>query len=137
MDGIRRARSLAPVAGAVALAVSSIAALRTSGLFAATPSCSATTAGAPMQITAQCVDPRFNRGVIDADEWRDAPVRHRYVNGHFDGTDGRFSFYFPPAEQFLGRFYQNTHQLLPRRNGKAIRRRRTRACRIWRVSGSS
>jgi len=34
----------------------------------------------------------------------------RYAR-HFDGTDARFSFYFPPAEQFLGRFYQNTHQL--------------------------
>jgi hypothetical protein len=34
MDGIGRVSSLAPVAGAVALAVSSIAALWTSGLFA-------------------------------------------------------------------------------------------------------
>ena len=75
MAGVKRVRSLAPVAGAVALAVSGIAALRTSGVSAATPSYSAKTAGAPMQITAQCVDPRFNRGVIDFNEWRDTPGR--------------------------------------------------------------
>ena len=75
MAGVKRVRSLAPVAGAVALAVSGIAALRTSGVSAATPSYSAKTAGAPMQIAAQCVDPRFNRGVIDVDEWRATPGR--------------------------------------------------------------
>ena len=43
---------------------------------------------------------------IDVDEWRDAPVRHRYVHGGFEGTEARFSFYFPPAEQYEGRFFQ-------------------------------
>ena len=34
------------------------------------------------------------------------PVRHRYVHGGFEGTDTRFSFYFPPAEQWRGRLLQ-------------------------------
>src|SRR6056300_751073 len=52
-------------------------------------------------------DPLFARPYIDADEWRDLPVRHRYVHGGFEGTDTRFSYYFPPAEQYEGRFFQH------------------------------
>ncbi len=49
----------------------------------------------------------FAQPYIDVDEWRDAPVRHRYVHGGFTGTDTRFSFYFPPQEQYQGRFFQH------------------------------
>ena len=52
-------------------------------------------------------DPLFAQPYIDIDEWRDAPVRHRYVHGGFKGTDTRFSFYFPPKEQYQGRFFQH------------------------------
>src|SRR5205823_5831231 len=51
-------------------------------------------------------DPFFGPAFIDIDEWRDAPVRHRYVHGGFEGTDTRFSVYFPPPEQYGGRFLQ-------------------------------
>jgi hypothetical protein len=51
-------------------------------------------------------DPLFNQPYVDIDEWRDAPVRHRYVHGGFKGTEARFSFYFPPKEQYQGRFFQ-------------------------------
>ena len=51
-------------------------------------------------------DPLFKEPYIDVDEWRDAPVRHRYIHGGFKGTEMRFSFYFPPKEQFQGRFFQ-------------------------------
>jgi len=51
-------------------------------------------------------DPMFQHPYIDIDEWRDQPVRHRYVHGGFAGTDTRFSFYFPPQEQYAGRFFQ-------------------------------
>ena len=30
-------------------------------------------------------DPYFDAPFVDVDEWRDAPVRHRYVHGGFDG----------------------------------------------------
>jgi hypothetical protein len=51
-------------------------------------------------------DPDFGHAHIDVDEWRDEPVRHRYVHGGFEGTDTRFSLYFPPAERYEGRFFQ-------------------------------
>ena len=43
---------------------------------------------------------------IDIDEWRDGPVRHRYVHGGFKGSELLFSAYFPPAELYQGRFFQ-------------------------------
>jgi hypothetical protein len=52
------------------------------------------------------VDPLFSQPFIDKDEWRDAPVRHRYVHGGFKGTDTRFSFYFPEKAQYRGHFFQ-------------------------------
>ena len=52
-------------------------------------------------------DPLFREPYIDIDEWRNAPVRHRYVHGGFRGTDTRFSFYLPPAGQYHGRFFQH------------------------------
>lgn len=51
-------------------------------------------------------DSIFKEHFVDIDEWRDAPVRHRYVHGGFKGTNTRFSFYFPPKEKYQGRFFQ-------------------------------
>jgi hypothetical protein len=51
-------------------------------------------------------DPQFTSPFIDIDEWRDEPVRHRYVHGGFEGTDTLFSMYFPPEELYEGRFFQ-------------------------------
>lgn len=58
-----------------------------------------------VETTAQ--DPLFRESYIDVDEWRDAPVRHRYVHGGFKGTGTKFSFYFPPQDQYQGRFFQH------------------------------
>jgi len=55
-------------------------------------------------------DPMFDAPYVDIDEWRDQPVRHRYVHGGFEGTECRFSFYFPLVERYEGRFF---HMLLP------------------------
>jgi hypothetical protein len=79
--------------------------------------CEAATAETPMFVTDDCVDPRFNLPYVDLDEWRDTPVRHRYVHGGFTGTDAKFSFAFPPYEQYRGRFIQGpTHQLTSNEN---------------------
>jgi hypothetical protein len=86
---------------------------------AAGPACASPSAGAPMLVTAGCVDPRYNDPFVDVDEQRTIPVPHRYIHGGFKGTDAKFSFYFPPKEQFQGRFFQNTHQLLSSENGPA------------------
>lgn len=49
----------------------------------------------------------FTGPFIDIDEWRDAPVRHRYVHGGFSSNGTRFSFYLAPTEQYQGRFFQH------------------------------
>lgn len=51
-------------------------------------------------------DPLFDKPYIDIDEWREEPVRHRFVHGGFEGTDARFAMYFPPPERYQGRFFQ-------------------------------
>jgi hypothetical protein len=51
----------------------------------------------------------FDAPYVDVDEWRNEPVRHRYVHGGFEGTETRFSFYFPPVERYEGRFFQLAH----------------------------
>jgi hypothetical protein len=55
---------------------------------------------------APAADPLFKEPFIDIDEWREMPVRHRYVHGGFKGTDMRFSFYMPDKAQYQGRFFQ-------------------------------
>jgi hypothetical protein len=58
----------------------------------------------PMSTAA--TDPMFAQPFVDLDEWRDVPVRHRYVHGGFRGTDMLFSFYFPEQGHYQGRFFQ-------------------------------
>ncbi|HEY7106395.1 MAG TPA: PKD domain-containing protein [Acidimicrobiia bacterium] len=50
-------------------------------------------------------DPLYTEPFVDVDEWRDEPVRHRYVHGGFEGNDCRFSVYFPEARRYDGRFF--------------------------------
>lgn len=52
-------------------------------------------------------DPVLTQPFVDIDEQRDSPVPHRYVHGGFEGTETRFSFYFPAAEVYEGRFFQH------------------------------
>jgi hypothetical protein len=65
-----------------------------------------TPAFAQLPTTTAAEDALFKEPYVDIDEWRDTPVRHRYVHGGFKGTDLRFSFYMPPHEKFGGRFFQ-------------------------------
>ncbi|MDQ0916286.1 hypothetical protein [Paenibacillus sp. V4I5] len=51
-------------------------------------------------------DPQFQQPYVDIDEWRDQPVCHRYIHGGFEGTNTRFSYYFPLKEDYEGRFFQ-------------------------------
>lgn len=51
-------------------------------------------------------DTVFKSPYIDQDEWRNTPVRHRYVHGGFEGTGTRFSFYLPEKQNYQGRFFQ-------------------------------
>ncbi len=57
-------------------------------------------------------DTRFRSPVIDRDEWKERylpggeTIPFRYLHGYFKGTDVKFSFCFPPAERYEGRFQQ-------------------------------
>ena len=51
-------------------------------------------------------DMLFKAPYIDVDEWRNTPVKHRYVHGGFAGTTTLFSLYFPTKEAYQGRFFQ-------------------------------
>lgn len=79
-------------------------------LLALAPPLAGRSASTPLGANADSANPAadalFKEPYIDIDEWRDAPVRHRYIHGGFKGTEMRFSFYFPPKEQFQGRFFQ-------------------------------
>lgn len=52
------------------------------------------------------IDAIFSKPYIDKDEWREKPIRHHYIHGGFEGTEARFSFYFPSKEQYKGHFFQ-------------------------------
>ncbi|WNM31775.1 Tat pathway signal sequence domain protein [Streptomyces sp. Li-HN-5-11] len=52
-------------------------------------------------------DEDFRKPYVDVDEWRDTPVRHRYVHGGFADHGTRFSIYFPPDDAYQGRFFQH------------------------------
>ncbi|MBV1690186.1 PKD domain-containing protein [Novosphingobium sp. G106] len=64
-----------------------------------------------VRVTADSVDPDYAEPFVDIDDQRTEPVPHRYVSGGFKGTDARFSFYFPPQEQYQGRFFHNTYPM--------------------------
>lgn len=49
----------------------------------------------------------FDQPYVDIDEWRETRHPHRYVHGGFTGTETRFSFYFPAADRYQGRFFQH------------------------------
>jgi hypothetical protein len=77
------------------------------GLVLAAVSTSAPLAADAASDQAEPAEAMFAQPYVDIDEWRDVPVRHRYVHGGFKGTEARFSFYFPPKEQYHGRFFQH------------------------------
>ncbi|WP_373096119.1 hypothetical protein [Zhongshania sp.] len=62
-------------------------------------------------LTEDYVDPQFTEAYVDINELRGEPVPHRYVHGGFKDTDAKFSFYFPPAEQYQRRFFHNTYPM--------------------------
>ncbi|OLT30819.1 Tat pathway signal sequence domain protein [Actinomadura sp. CNU-125] len=70
------------------------------------PECAPREADGPMWITPECVDPQYSRPVIDGESDQSAPVPHHRVSGHFEGTGVKFNFYYPPKDQWEGRFYQ-------------------------------
>ncbi|KJS08842.1 MAG: hypothetical protein VR73_04300 [Gammaproteobacteria bacterium BRH_c0] len=60
----------------------------------------------PLDVNYTPMDNAFGKPFIDADEMRMQPRPHRYVHGGFADTKTKFSFYFPPDENYDGRFMQ-------------------------------
>lgn len=89
------------------LSLRSLLVLSSALLLGAVPAVAGQTPAAPAAAAAPTADPLFAEPYVDIDEWRDAPVRHRYVHGGFKGTETRFSFYLPPKTQYRGRFFQH------------------------------
>jgi len=51
-------------------------------------------------------DPQYTKPYIDIDEWReDGSISYQYIHGGFEGTEVKFSFYFPQKESYKGRFF--------------------------------
>ena len=93
---------LALAAGAGVLAVPALAA-----------PCGAPGQGAPLFVTADCVDPQFSQPVIDNRTELAAPFPHLKVAGHFKGTQTTFTIYLPHKDAWQGRFYQNVYPMTP------------------------
>ncbi len=112
MNWIKRIRKSGYPGRFAQLKVAGVAAMLAAGstlIAASTASavdCTSPSPGEPTFIDDTCTDIRWNNPQIDIDEMRTTPVPHRYVHGLFPGTTARFSFYFPPAEQYQGRFIQ-------------------------------
>ena len=81
----------------------------TTPIVATGPDCVAPV-GAPLQITADCVDAKFATAVIDKESDETNPVPHRKVSGHFDGTTTDFNIYLP-KDGWDGRFFQLVYPL--------------------------
>jgi len=75
------------------------------GLYAA-PTLGNECRNADEELAALQQDSLFTEPYVDVDEWRETPVRHRYVHGGFTGTSMRFSYYLPPKPDYGGRFFQ-------------------------------
>lgn len=98
---------------ALAAAVALPLALLPAAPAAAAPAeCAQSAPNAPMQVTADCVDPQYAHPVIDSESEQTSPVAHHLVTGHFEGTNITFHIYLHPQAdraQWDGRFFQSTY----------------------------
>ncbi|WP_454798481.1 hypothetical protein [Novosphingobium lindaniclasticum] len=68
--------------------------------------CRAEVEKGPVLVDATCVDPQFNKPVIDSRTTLSEPYAIYKVSGHFEGTGAKFNIYLPPKENWKGRFFQ-------------------------------
>lgn len=81
--------------------------------------CEAKSPGGPLFVTATCVDPVLSKPYVDikrpgtiTDAKTGVTVEFLYVHGGFRGTNAKFSFYFPAAGEYKGRFFETTYPTL-------------------------
>jgi hypothetical protein len=66
-------------------------------------------------------DTKFQKPYVDIDEWREGAARFRYIHGGFEGTDTRFSLYFPDTKNYKGRFFQFMSPVPDREDASLVR----------------
>ena len=106
-----RVRSRAGVVLAAVLALTATVVPVGAATAAGAPPACVAPAGAPLQVTGDCVDPLYSQPVIDSRGDETAPVAHHRVSGHFEGTPIEFTIYLPPADRWEGRFFQWTYPI--------------------------
>lgn len=106
-----RCRPLHVVASVLTAAVVLVASSTSATATEPATECAPSEAGGPFWITADCVDPLYNRPVIDSEQDVNTPVPHRKVSGHFEGTKYKFNFYYPPQNRWQGRFFHKVYPL--------------------------
>ncbi|WP_311446827.1 PKD domain-containing protein [Frankia nepalensis] len=119
VEGLRRRGSgwVIPLAVATAVTAGLVPLATTTAAGAGgLPDCAPASPGGPVFVTDRCVDPDLREPYTDVDEQRvttdpatGTTVRYRYIHGGFTGTNARFSFYFPAAEKYQGRFFEYTY----------------------------
>ncbi|KAF4971615.1 hypothetical protein FSARC_1614 [Fusarium sarcochroum] len=57
-------------------------------------------------ITAGCTDSDYASPIFDSETDETAPIIHRKISGHFNGTNVDFNIYLTPKSQWNGRFFQ-------------------------------
>ena len=125
--GLRAGRSarvvLVLAAGMLATSVMPIAATGSAAAPVAATPCTSPSSGAPIFVTATCVDPALNQPYVDikqpgtiTDPTTGVTVSFLYVHGGFTGTSALFAFYFPAAAQYQGRFFEATYPTLSQEN---------------------
>ena len=55
-------------------------------------------------------DKEYEKPYVDIEEYREKPVRHKYIHGGFEGTNVKFAMYFPEKEDYKNRFF---HKVTP------------------------
>lgn len=103
--------------------------------------CAPPAAGEPIQITDDCIDPRFSDPIISEPGLTDDPVPHYAIEGRFDGTDTEFQLACPLQEDYRGRIIEYTHPLLgsflPVPAGSIPFALSTGACFLWTNQGGA
>jgi hypothetical protein len=67
-------------------------------------------------------DEKFQKPYVDIDEWREGALRYHYIHGGFEGTDTRFSLFFPEKENYKGRFFQFMSPVPDREDASMVRK---------------
>lgn len=106
-----RPQSLSAALGGALLLISTVAAADAVPAAVPGPACQPGAAGGPMMVTADCVDPQFDRPVVDSRAQVASPFPHLRVAGHFQGTNLKFNFYFPDKDRWQGRFFQSVYPM--------------------------